>query len=82
MTEVTHFIVELDFPKDSRYLRHGQNDEYYGIGKPLIMCKDCKHMDWSMGGVCTKHPVLKKVTVDPMGYCYLAERYRPYEDEE
>lgn len=42
---ITHVIVELDRPIEEKYWDYDDefNDEYYGIGKPLIRCRDCKH---------------------------------------
>ena len=43
MSKVTHVIVELNMPTDTKWFRPDINDEYWGEGKPLIMCKDCKY---------------------------------------
>lgn len=43
MSKITHVIVELNMPIDTKWFRPDINDEYWGEGKPLIMCKDCKY---------------------------------------
>ena len=43
MSKVTHVIVELNMPTDTKWFRPDIDDEYWGEGKPLIMCEDCKH---------------------------------------
>lgn len=44
MHEIRTVIVELDYPIDSDddYLINGIADEYYGVGRELVYCKDCK----------------------------------------
>lgn len=42
---ITHVIVKLDLPIEEKYWEDDDvfSNEYYGIGKPLIRCKDCKY---------------------------------------
>lgn len=37
---ITHVVVELEHPIEEGWMRD-YSDEYYGIGRPLTMCKDC-----------------------------------------
>lgn len=41
---ITHVIVKLDVPIEEKYWQDDDifSNEYYGLGKPLIWCKDCK----------------------------------------
>ncbi len=43
----THVIVKLDLPIEEKYWEDDDvfSNEYYGIGKPLILCKDCTHKE-------------------------------------
>lgn len=40
---ITHVIVKLDAPIEEKYWQDDDifSNEYYGLGKPLIRCKDC-----------------------------------------
>ncbi len=44
MHEIRTVIVELEHPIDSDdpYLNTSVSDEYYGEGRELVYCKDCK----------------------------------------
>lgn len=43
MREIKTVIVELEYPRDD--CLRDCSDEYYGIGRELIRCKDCTHWD-------------------------------------
>lgn len=70
---ITHVIVKLDAPIEEKYWQDDDifSNEYYGFGKPLIRCKDCKHLTH------TPHkwycPINRKV-VDRDEFCCWAER--------
>ena len=64
---ITHVIVELEHPIEEDWMRD-YSDEYYGIGTPLIMCKDCKHWD----GVDTCDVI--DAPVWDNDFCSMAER--------
>ena len=75
---ITHVIVELEHPIEEDWMRD-YSDEYYGIGTPLIRCKDCKyyriykHPDWTVE-LCGR---IRTTMADPVkedDYCSKAER--------
>lgn len=41
MREIKTVIVELEYPRDD--CLRDCSDEYYGIGRELIRCKDCRY---------------------------------------
>ena len=44
MSEITHVIVELDNPIEEKYWEDEVwSNEYYGVGRRLIHCRECKH---------------------------------------
>ena len=71
MSKVRTVIVELEHPTDSDniYLITDISDEYYGVGKELVHCKDCKW--FSEVGYCD---LLRFRIVDSYKYCAWAER--------
>ena len=62
---ITHVIVELYFPIEEKYWEDDDvfADEYYGYGKRLINCRDCKHR--MHNGTCIKN--MKRKPDD--GFC-------------
>lgn len=68
---ITHVIVELEYPIEECWMRD-YSDEYYGIGRPLTMCKDCKFNDDSL---CTWHSGRdNKWVVDDDDFCSVGKR--------
>lgn len=67
---ITHVIVKLDLPIEEKYWEDDDAfaDEYYGYGKQLINCRDCKHR--MHNGTCIKN--MKRKPDD--GYCDEGER--------
>lgn len=67
---ITHVIVELYFPIEEKYWEDddASADEYYGYGKRLINCRDCKHR--MHNGTCIKNMKRKPDN----GYCDEGER--------
>lgn len=67
MHEIKTVIVELEYPTDSDniYLITDISDEYYGVGRELIRCKECIKKPF-----CT----IYQKTNDEHGYCSLAVR--------
>lgn len=44
MSEITHVILELDNPIEEKYWEDEDwSNEYYGVGRRLIHCCECKH---------------------------------------
>ena len=72
---ITHVIVELEHPIEEDWMRD-YSDEYYGIGTPLVMCKDCHW--YSSGTLNGKHLcMINKYLfdeVEAVDYCSRAER--------
>lgn len=72
---ITHVIVELEHPIEEDWMRD-YSDEYYGIGRPLIRCKDCHW--YSNGTLNGKHLcMINKYLFDEVeadDYCSRAER--------
>ena len=70
---ITHVIVKLDAPIEEKYWQDDDvfSNEYYGLGKPLIRCKDCKYKNEY--GYCTVYLNFHHLTAD-MDYCSDAER--------
>ena len=64
---ITHVIVELDFPIEEKYWEDDY-DEFYGYGKQLIRCRNCKHRMHDR--TCIK--VMKRKPDD--GFCDEGER--------
>lgn len=72
---ITHVIVKLDAPIEEKYWQDDDifSNEYYGRGKPLIRCKECKYAYRGYNKyVCTRH--FYDFSIWPDGYCSLAER--------
>ena len=68
---ITHVVVELEHPIEEGWMRD-YSDEYYGIGRPLTLCKDCKFNDDSL---CTWHSGRdNKWLVDDNDFCSVGER--------
>ena len=68
---ITHVVVELEHPIEEGWMRD-YSDEYYGIGRPLTLCKDCKFNDDSL---CTWHSGRdNKWVVDDDDFCSVGER--------
>lgn len=67
---ITHVIVELYHPIEEKYWEDDDAfaDEYYGYGKQLIRCRDCKHRMHDK--TCIK--VMKRKPDD--GFCDEGER--------
>ena len=74
---ITHVIVELDAPIEEKYWQDDDifSNEYYGHGKPLIRCKDCKWFvhDDDCYGDCSNEGGAKEF-VYTNDYCSRAER--------
>lgn len=72
MSKVKTVIVELEHPMDSDSLRD-YSDEYYGIGRELIRCKDCK---WHLPKYPGERPTCLIYAGDwhDYDYCSRAER--------
>ena len=72
---ITHVVVELEHPIEEGWMRD-YSDEYYGIGRPLTMCKDCHW--YSNGTLNGKHLcMINKYLFDEVeadDYCSRAER--------
>lgn len=71
---ITHVIVELKQPVKEEYFHMDTvlPSQYYGIGRPLTMCKDCKFNDDSL---CTWHSGRdNKWLVDDDDFCSVGER--------
>ena len=76
MREIKTVIVELEYPRDD--CLRDCSDEYYGIGRELIRCKDCKHWrsngDFPRGEYCTRFQGSGYVWHSiPDDFCSLAE---------
>lgn len=78
MYKIRTVIVELGYPIDSDddYLVNEIADEYYGVARELIRCKDCKKYNPNAGdnevtGHCN---MLGSYRVPRDGYCAWAER--------
>lgn len=74
---ITHVVVKLEFPVEEEYWSQvDYADEYYGIGRPLIRCKDCHW--YSNGTLNGKHLcMINKYLFDEVeadDYCSRAER--------
>lgn len=69
---ITHVIVELEFPVEEEYWTQvDYSDEYYGIGTPLVMCGECKHLTHSPHKwYCS----INRKVVGRDDYCSKAER--------
>lgn len=77
MSKVTHVIVELYTPKDTEWFRPDIDDEYFGEGKPLIMCKDCKYLPGKGRAYADDDPVETYIHCGHLGengYCSFAKR--------
>jgi hypothetical protein len=77
---ITHVIVELEHPIEEDWMRD-YSDEYYGIGTPLVMCKDCKwwrqnpYRESSIFGLCFKHKDIA-IATENTDWCSWAEERR------
>ena len=74
MSKVTHVIVELNMPTDTKWFRPDIDDEYWGEGKPLIMCKDCKHRDPEDKKCDSGHGIVWQLPRPDDWYCADGER--------
>ena len=78
MREIKTVIVELEYPRGD--CLRDYSDEYYGIGRELIRCKDCKNWeknDWNPNGMCRAFDdgsVCVLTETDKDEYCARAER--------
>ena len=74
---ITHVIVELDAPIEEKYWQDDDifSNEYYGFGKPLIRCKDCKHFTgkWCILNSRKEFDPEDRL-VNEEGFCAWAER--------
>ncbi len=79
MSKVRTVIVELEHPMDDDSLRD-YSDEYYGIGRELVHCKDCNHSatgNYFKGIMCGKYRDERGmlfISVEENDYCSRAER--------
>jgi len=76
MREIKTVIVELEYPRGD--CLRDCSDEYYGIGRELIRCKECKHWrsngDFPRGQYCTRFKNSYYIWHSrPEDFCSLAE---------
>ena len=70
MREIKTVIVELEYPRDD--CLRDCSDEYYGIGRELIRCKECKH--WACDDSESYCDELGIFGTSPTSYCSFAKR--------
>ena len=82
MYEIRTVIVELEYPTDSDniYLITDISDEYYGVGRELVYCKDCK---WNKESEWVDCPISAMHGRNPdRNFCSNGERrYRENEND-
>ena len=76
MREIKTVIVELEYPRDD--CLRDCSDEYYGIGRELIRCRDCKHNRTARCPMYTEqystgYGFAVDVRNEPDDFCSLAE---------
>ena len=72
--EVKTVIVDLYYTTDTDYLKSSIPDEYYGYGRELVHCKDCKKYYPKTEERDSYCPFVGRIGLEPEGYCAWAER--------
>ena len=73
MSKVRTVIVELEHPMDDDSLRD-YSDEYYGIGRELIRCNECKHKTRCYSDVVMTDKRRTADIYESVQWCSLGER--------
>ena len=71
MREIKTVIVELEYPRDD--CLRDCSDEYYGIGRELIRCKECRYYRWE-SDMCDYPYATAQNVVHEDDFCSKAER--------